>query len=324
MQKLVPAAVALALFAVGCSENPGTPLPTSPSSVDQQTPEAGSVLPPATVGIPRLATESDVVMELVPADDGRLVDVSDALDAPFDDAAIDGTIDVEAAAPDATAPIFDVPGKPTTVLVKVVGMEIRMTWGPAPNGKAGAPTRYLVYCNCTGKIEALPATARAKTWKVTKPGTYTLFVLAGNTKGSGPTVNKTAVVASDAGTYKGATASGVGFFKRVFSGGSCTWRVTFTATPTITMKSGPAGTLKLAGGYKAPSPRTPCLAAAGSFAITKPLAFTAKNFSSTHTIDVANMKFLGSLLKGVITGKVTITYRYGTGQIVIPLTLKKV
>lgn len=38
---------------------------------------------------------------------------------------------------------------------------------------------------------------------------------------------------------------------------------------------------------------------------------------------MANMKFLGSLVKGVITGKVTVTYRCGTGQIVIPLTLKK-
>ena len=256
-------------------------------------------------------------MELVPADAEPLADFSDDFES-----VVEATVEVDEA-PGSPAPIFDVPGKPTLVNVSVVGMEIRMTWGPAPPGKAGPPTRYLVYCNCTGKIEALPSTARAKTWTATKAGTYTLFVLAGNSKGSGPTVNKTVVVNSDAGTFKGAAASGIGWFKRVFSGGSCTWRVTFTVTPTITMKSGPAGTLRMEGGYSAPSPRTPCLAASGTFGMTKPLAFAATTFSSTHTIDVADMKFLGSLLKGVITGKVTITYRYGTGQIVIPLTLKK-
>jgi hypothetical protein len=321
--------LALALASFGCSSDPEKGLPTSPSILERQSTNTDGPSPQATPNRAGLAAESAVPMELVPRDAQRVSDWSEELEAEIEDtfdagAAIEVGIEDTGDAPDAAAPEFDVPGKPTTVTVDVVDMEIRMKWGPAPAGKAGAPTRYLVYCNCTGKIEALAPTARAKTWKVTKPGTYTLFVLAGNTKGSGPTVNKTAVVSSTAGTYKGVAVSGVGSFRRVFSGGgSCTWKVTFTVTPTIVMKSGPAGTLRLAGGFKAPSPGGPCLPAAGSFAITRPLAFTATNFSSTHTIDVADMKFLGALVKGVITGKVTITYRYGSGQIVIPLTLKK-
>lgn len=308
-------AVAVALFCFGCAGNPahpGTAGPTAPSLLDFQ----------ATVREPL----SPITLE----GEGAIEDASDpGIDASLLDGEPSSEFSVEIEREDSEfsipAIVTDVPGKPVNAQVTFTGLVITLTWERAPDGKAGPATGYFVYCNCTAKFAHVDATARKYSWTVKGPGEYSVFVGAQNAKGKGPTaIFKIKVPSGLAGTFTSPKFVGVGYFSR--TGTTCTWQTTFSGTARIVLAHnnfGQKGTTTLTGVYSAPSPKSNCLAASGTFSGDRPLAFTAAGFSSSHTNYVATLNFQGSHANGVIKGTLTIQYLRGSGTIVIPLTLTK-
>ena len=317
---LTSSLIALACF--GCAGKPESLAPTAPSAFEREVslPESA----PALTSPAAVSDDADETIGPIPADGESIFDVPVELDAtPDAEVELDADVQAQLGAPDAEG-AFAVPGKPINVQVNSNGLDITMTWGPAPPGTAGGPNRYLVYCNCTGRIETVGPLVFRKVWRATKPGKYTFFVAGANSKGAGPTVNLTRAVGYE-GTYTNRTpATQTASFTRRFSTFTCTWRITIRVTSTVTLKSATAGTNRIAGSWSTPKPSAKCNAGASAFSNTANLAFNATGFSSNHTIDLVTGRFEGSFVGAAIKGFLRMTYRWGTGRWDIPLTLNSI
>jgi hypothetical protein len=218
------------------------------------------------------------------------------------------------------------PARPVIVSAGAKGTTITYSWKNGTGG--GAPTTYyVVYKGHTQKVgldTSFSFTA--------SPGRYLVGVFAKNAAGDSPLATKEVNVGGATGNYDG-NFGGSGTISRTLGNVTCKWNLTYKGTVELLLNYTPSGDLigimKVAGTSSEPKgvanrPNFTCYAGSRSYTDIKPVIISGANIARTGLLmGISTGTFNGNLSGSSVKGTLKAVYKYGTGTLVMPVTLKK-